>query len=114
MEVFTRTEEDVEKLIDKSIILDNEKQEDDNSEKKKTFLKNSMSEDYILQYIREEMPFTRAVIRGLEEHIEDLMTRLYHYENYETGEDTQSDTQSDMDKKSVESDLSIQSVEIIT
>ena len=114
MEAFTSTDEELENLIDKSIILDKEKQEDD-SEKKKIYLKKSMSEDYILQYIKEEMPFTLAVRRGLEEHIEDLMVRLYHYENYDdTGEDTQSDTLSDMDKRSVESDLSIHSVEFIT
>lgn len=109
MEAFTETNDDLEKLIDKSILLDNETKEDD-SKKKKIYLKNSLSEEYILQYIREEVPFTRAVRRGLEEHIEDLMTRLYHYENHD--EESEEETQSDIDKNSVESDLSIHSIEL--
>ena len=99
--------DELEKIIDNSIVLDTESK--DNAENKKKYLKNSMSEEYIIQYIKAEMPFSRAVRRGLEEHIEDLMTRLYHYEN---NEDSQSETLSDIDNKSVESDLSIHSLEI--
>lgn len=112
MEAFTETNDNLEKLIDKSILLDNENgTKEDDSKKKKLYLKNSLSEEYILQYIREEVPFTRAVRRGLEEHIEDLMTRLYHYENHDE-EEEEKETESDIDKISVESDLSIHSIEL--
>jgi hypothetical protein len=92
----------IQENIENSIKLTHNKKNEDlekDSEEKKMFLQQSLSEEYIMQYINAHMPFDDAVIKGLQEHIEDLMNRLYHYEN---------DTQSYLTQ---DSDISIQSIE---
>ena len=66
--------------INESIRLDYFK--DINIEKetkeKKEYLENSLSKEYIKTYLGCGMPFEKAVRRWLEEHIEDLLSRLHN------------------------------------
>jgi len=73
-------ENNIDKIINESIRLDyfRDINMSEETKSKRKYLDNSLSKEYIMTYIGCEMSFERAVRRGLEEHIEDLLTQLYH------------------------------------
>ena len=92
-------------LISKSIEMSQNniiKNKQNDYDSKLNYLTNSVSEEYIVQYICAEMDFDTAVRRGIEEHLEDLMTQMYHMEH--------SDHSDSASLKSEDSGLSIKSI----
>lgn len=68
------------------------------------FFENCNSKNYIQSYIENDNDFDTSVIKGLEEHIEDLMTQLYYLTKKDSDDNSYSTVNSNSTENSNEDD----------